>query len=431
MKAIKKTTAFLLILTTILGFSACKKDDDNSETGNATNVTIYEVRKDSINETASYTGEILGAETTVVSSQTSGIAQTIHIKEGDFVSEGTLLLSIDSSQYQLAYNQALAAYNSALAGKKSAEASYNSVTGGSSKQTINQLEAAMNSAKLSYDNALDIYNKQKTLFDMGAISQVEYNSHKTNMENAKLNYETAKSNYELTKNVVVNESEQSAKAGVETASAGVMQAKAALDIAANNLNNCSITAPISGYISSKTVSRGQMVAAGVSLFTITDTSSVEVQINVTESVILRLNENTKAKIDVASAELENIEGTISLINPVKNTATGLYTVKISVPNPDGILKSGMIAKLNLVTEEKENTITIPSEALIQSDDGEFSVYTANGDKAERKDVKTGISNDEFTEITSGLKPGDKVIVKGKDYLTDDNNQIRIVSKQGE
>lgn len=428
MNSVKKVSAICLALCMCVGFSSCSKETAGDEVNDAINVTVYTASTGDINATADYTGEIIGAESASVSAKVSGEAKYIAVKEGDFVQAGDTLLTIDTVSYQLAYNQARAAYNSAVSGKKSAEANYNSITGGSTQQSINQLEAALNSAKIAYDNALDVYNKQNTLYNMGAISQMEFNTYKTNLDNAKLNYDSAKANYDITKNVVVNESEHSAKAGVESADAAIQQAKAALDIASNNLANCTVTAPISGYVSLKNVNKGQMVSAGLGLFNITNTSSVEVEINVTESVIPLIDVGTKATVNVHSAKLENIEGAVSSFNPVKNPATGLYTAKIAIPNENGALKEGMIANLTLITENSNSTVTVPSAAIMQSDDDGYYVYIANGETAEKMPVEIGIENDEFTEIVAGIDTGDKVIVSGKEYISEQNKKIKIVTE---
>ncbi len=421
--------ALCLCLALVLMLSGCgKKAESTQQIDDSINVTVFEVTKNSINATSNYTGEIMGAESTSVSAMVSGKAQAIYVEEGDYVTAGMTLLSVDKTSYQLAYNQALAAYNSALSGKKSAEASYNSVTGGSTQQTLVQLESALNAAKIAYDNALDTYNKNKTLFDMGAISQVEFNSYKTAYENAKLNYDTAQTNYNLTKDVVTGESKAVAEAGVDSAQAGIQSAKAALDIAANNLSNCTVTAPISGYVSAKNVNKGQMVSAGVALFNITDTSSVNIEINVTESVIPLISVGTKAKIDVNSAELSGLDGTVTAVNPVKNAQTGLYTAKISLPNSNGMLKAGMTANLTLITQSQDNAITVPVNALLQSDEDGYYVYTVSGDTAEKKKVEIGIENSEFTEIISGISIGDKVVINGKDYISKNNNKVKIVTE---
>lgn len=411
----KRLIALILSSLMIVSLCSCSKEKAvNGEAQDEINVTVYEVTKDNINSTADYTGEILGAETTAVSAKVSGEAEYIAVQEGDYVNAGDTLLTIDRTTYQLAYNQASAQY-------KSAQASYNSVTGGSTKQSVNQLETALNAAKIAYDNALDIYNKQKTLYDMGAISQIEFNTYKTNLDNAKLNYDSAKTNYELTKDVVVNETKESAKAGVE-------QAKAALDIAANNLNNCVVTAPISGYISLKNVNRGQMVAQGVALFTITDTSSVEIKINVTEAVIPLMTVGASATVKVSSVSNDEIMGTVSSFNPVKDAKTGLYTVKISVPNPDGALKEGMFASINLLIENRSDILTVPVSSVIKEDESETYVYVVNGNIAEKRVIETGLENDEYIEIISGLETGEKVVLSGKEYISEENNTVRIVEE---
>ncbi|MBR5156710.1 MAG: efflux RND transporter periplasmic adaptor subunit [Clostridia bacterium] len=425
-KSIYKSICLCIALGMMLG--GCGKSKATQQADDAINVTVFEAGEDSINATADYTGQIMGAQSTTVSAMVSGKANGIYVEEGDYVTAGTILLLVDATTYQLAYNQALAAYNSALSGKKSAEASYNSVTGGSTQQSLAQLESALNAAKLAHDNALDTYNKNKTLFDMGAISQLEFNGYKTAYENAKLNYDTAQTNYNLTKDVVSNESKAVAAAGVDSAQAGIQSAKAALDIAANNLKNCTVTAPISGYISAKNVNKGQMVSAGIALFNITDTSSVNIEINVTESVIPLISVGTKATINVSSAGLSNLEGTVAIVNPVKNAQTGLYTVKISLPNADGALKEGMIANLTLITESSDNTLVVPSNALLQSDEDGYYVYIVNGDAAEKRPVQTGIESSEFTEILSGINLGDKVVVDGKDYISKNNNKVKIVTE---
>ena len=87
----------------------------------------------------------------------------------------------------------------------------------------------------------------------------------------------------------------------------------------------------------------------------------------------------------------------------------------------------MIADIVLVTESDSSAITVPSNALLQKDN-EFYVYIANGSTAEKRVVETGISNDEYTEIVSGVQIGDKVIIKGKEYISEKNNEINIVTE---
>lgn len=408
-----KTKVLSIICAALLVCSAgCGKNEEKPiEADTAINVTVYKAKPTDIDHMVTYTGEIKALEETSVSAKATGTAQYVNVEIGDYVDAGTVLLSIDSSDYRLQYNQAKAAYNSAVA-------AYNSTTNGSMQQSTSQLKAAVDGAQLEYDNAKTNYDRMKTLFEMGAISQIEFDGAKTRLSSAELNLNTAKSNYDLTTNVLASETKASAQAAVDSA-------KAALDIAQNALNNTTVKAPISGYVSAKNINKGQLVAAGSPLFTIKNTDMVDAEINVTESMISYVRVGTKATVAVKSAQLDGIEGTVSVVNQVKNPQTGMYTVKVHINNSENLLKEGMFADVTLITEEMEDTIAIPSESIMQDGD-ELYVYTVNNDVASKSVITTGIVGDELTQILTGIKDGDFVVISGKEYISEKNNKVKIV-----
>ena len=262
----------------------------------------------------------------------------------------------------------------------------------------------------------DITENLKTVKTTESAALDAAKSALTNAENA-LN--TAKQNIKLT--ATAN------SAAIQSATAGVASAKTAMEIAASNLSNTTITAPISGYVTKCNVSAGQLVSPGIELFNITNTNMVNAEINVTESVIPYLKIGGKVKTSVTSANINNLEGAISAINPVKDPMTGLYNVKIAIDNKDDAIKVGMLCDVELTLSELTDIIKIPSKALINSNN-EYFVYVANGDKAQKVVVTLGISDEEFTEIMSGLSEGDEVVVSGKEYLSEKNNDIKVVGK---
>ncbi len=421
----KKLISVITACTLALSFAGCGKKEEKSAETTATNVTVSEAKKGDVAKLIEYTGEVKATSTSSVSAKVSANVKAIHVEIGDYVKAGQVLMTLDSTQYSLAYNQASAAYNSAVAAKNNAQASYNQVSGGSLEQSKVSMNQAVSQAQSAYDTALDNYNRQKALFDIGAISQVALDAAKTQMDNAKVALDTAKTNAQINESVVAPQTEASAGAGVNQAQAAVSQAKAALDIAASNLANCTITAPISGYIASKNVSIGQMASPGVEAFNIKNSDSVDIEINVTESVIGSITEGAEANIDIKSAKLEGIKGLVSAVGEAKNDATGMFPVKVTISNKDGKIKVGMLADVSLTTENAENVLTVDYDSLILKNDKYF-VYVAEGDKAVKKDVEIGITDGKKAEVVSGLEAGDKVIVDGKDFLSDKNNEIRIV-----
>ena len=180
-------------------------------------------------------------------------------------------------------------------------------------------------------------------------------------------------------------------------------------------------------MASKNASIGQMASPGIEAFSIKDSDSVDIEINVTESVIGKINVGTDAKIDIKSAGLEDVKGTVSVAGEAKNDATGMFTVKISIPNEDKKIKVGMLANISITTEKVEDTLIIPADAVFQDND-EYFVYIAEGETAKKKTVETGVTDGKSIEILSGIKAGDKVIVDGKDFISEKNNKIRIVNK---
>lgn len=399
----KKIVSFITILCMCsVIFSGCGKKEEAVKTSStATNVTVHKVALSDINSEVNYTGEIKATEESDIAPKISATIKAINNDIGDYVFAGDVLAVLDDTDYRLAYNQALAAYNSAVS---------------SLKQMTNQIETAVASAQIEYDNALSNYNRQKSLYDAGAISKVALESAETRLNNAKLNLNSAKSNYETT----INSSQASAKAAVDSA-------KATLDSATNNLNNTMIIAPISGYVASKNGNIGQIAPAGSPMFSIKSTEIVNVEISVTESVIPYITTDTKAVVTVDTANIDNIEGVVSAVNTVKNPQTGLYTVRIRIDNKDDKIKIGMMANVILQTQSTQGAIIIPSDSILQNDDG-YYVYVVNGNTAEKRIVTTGISNNDFTEVTSGLSADEIVVVSGKEYISDKNNTVNIVEE---
>ena len=379
MNIIKKLTSISLILVLVIVVSSCGKTEKTSSEVSATNVTVTEVKKQTIEDAVTYTGEIKASEHTSVSAKVSGSAEKIFFEVGDYVKEGDVLLQIDNTDYLTQFNQANSAYLSALSQSKS----------------------AVDAAQIEYNNAKVNCDNQKVLYDNGAISKLTYDAAVTRFENAKINLNAAM--------------EQ----------AGLNGAKASLDAAQNALDNTILRAPISGYISSKNANPGQMITPGVEVFSIKNTDNVDAQIYVTESIISKINFETKAIIEVKSAE-KTIEGVVTTASPTKNPQTGMYDVRITIENSDGSLKDGMFADITLTLSDSADALVVPSESVFEDEDDAKYVYIAENDTAKKVKVTPGITTDEFTEIVSGLKEGDKVIVSGKEYLSDKNNKIRVV-----
>ena len=424
----KKLLAIFTVIMLAFSLLGCGDEETATkvQTETAINVSVKSAERKTIENNVTYTGEIKAAESTSVSSKASGITKAVYKEVGDYVTAGDALLQIDDTDYRVQYNQAVSAKNQAQAAYNGAVAQYNSITNGTTQQTKMQLESALSAAKIEYNNAKTNYENQKVLYESGAISKAAYDAAVTRLDNAKLNLDTAQNNYNLTVDVVLEESKTNAQAAVNTAKAALDTANVAVEAAQNALNNTTVKAPISGYIANRNANKGQMVAAGVEVFSIKATQNIEAQINVTEAIIPNVSTGTKAVVSIKSAGVENAEGTVTNVSPVKNAQSGMYPVVISINNEDGVIKDGMFADIQLTLSESVDALVVPSVAVSEDKEGNKFVYVASGDTAVKKVVTVGIITDEYTEIVTGLNENDSVVVSGKEYLSETNNKIRIV-----
>ena len=411
----KKIFCAALAAIMMVSFAGCGKKDDNSGDNIAsTNVTVYEAGKGTVLDSVSYNGTIVEGEYTSISAKVSAKVEEILVKEGDYVEAGTVLARLDSTDFTLAYNQARANYNSALA-------AYDMTANASSVQSQTAASQGLSQAQIAYNDAKLNLDRTTTLYEMGAASKVQLEAAQSAEKNALLALNSAQQNLDLQTGVVSEKTIASAKAGVDAA-------KATLDIAANNLNNTTIVTPSAGYVSAKNIVKGQFASPGVEIFSIKNSETVKVEINITESDIPLVAVGTETKISVKSAGAEAFRGTVSMVNPTKDQRTGLYKVHIEIPNSENKIKVGMIADVTLTLKEKKDVISIPSEAIMQEGE-EFYVYLADkeGKTAVKAMVEKGVENSEMTEIIKGVEKGDKVIVKGKEFLSEKNNKIKITN----
>jgi multidrug efflux pump subunit AcrA (membrane-fusion protein) len=185
-----------------------------------------------------------------------------------------------------------------------------------------------------------------------------------------------------------------------------------------------VRAPISGVISALPVQIGMKISQSSPLAVISGGGGLEIQLYVAERFIYRIKMGLHCEITLDAYPGDNFRGRVSEISPVVDTSSRTMMIKVNVDNPDDKLKAGMFANVKIITEEKEEVITVPETAVLQRG-GEYFVYTVQGDPsdsnvkiAKRTPVSPGLNVDNMFEITEGLKAGDEVIVRGQTTLTD-------------
>jgi HlyD family secretion protein len=375
-------------------------------------VAVEYAEKRLITETITANGKIQPEKEVKITPDVSGEIVELTVKEGDHVERGELLLRIKPDIYISQKDRSLAAISSARA-------------------RLAQAEAQFTQAELSY-------NRTKQLFDEQTIS-------KSDFEQAEASYNVAKSE-------------------VDAAKFSIVSAEASVKEANENLVKTSIYAPMTGTVSMLLVELGERVAgtnlmAGTEIMRIADLSRMEAQVQVNENDIVRVTLGDTALIEVDAYIDQKFKGTVTEIaNSAKTTGVSAdqvtnFDVKILVlpksyeklaekdKNP---FRPGMSCTVDIQTESKPGIITVPIQSVttrtdttkatssVSDEDIRTLVFITDGTYAFAKDVKTGIQDNTYIEITSGIDDSVKVISAPFSAISkklSDSTLIEIVKKE--
>lgn len=240
-----------------------------------------------------------------------------------------------------------------------------------------QAQTSYNAAKLSFDSAKAEFERMEILYKEGAISQQQY-------QGVKSQYDMARQN---------------------------------LSAANDGLSYATVTAPISGYITSVSISEGGLASQASPALTIADISSLKINTNVSEYLVGKIQSGDKVNILIRSLSDFPFKGTITAIAPAPALGTLTYPISISLEDDTGQVKAGMFAEIQVISEMKESVLCIPSDAVFIKS-GETKVAVLQGDIPNLVTVETGLDNGTQVEIIAGLKEGDTIVISGQHYVVD-------------
>jgi len=418
-----KILGTLVVLVLILAFVGKKKGwFGKAET---IKVAVEESKYRNIVETISANGKIHPEMEVKISPDVSGEVVALAVKEGNHVEAGTFLAKIKPDTYISAKNRALAALNS-------------------SKARLDQVNASFTQSRLSYE-------RNKKLWEQKTISESEY--------------EQVEATYKM------------AEADVASAKASVKSAEASLKEAQENLLKTTLYAPISGTIYGLKIEKGERVVgtalmSGTEMMRIADLNRMEVVVEVNENDIVKVQVGDTAVIEVDAYLDDQFKGVVTEIaNSATTTGVSVdqvtnfnvkilllrksykHLIKAGNPYP---FRPGMSANVDIQTNRKNHILSVPIQAVTTRSDtlentsenagreNEFGegadkdikevVFITNDDQsmAIQKEVKTGIQDNNFIEILSGIKDKDRVIVAPYSAISrklKDSTLIEVVTKE--
>jgi RND family efflux transporter MFP subunit len=198
---------------------------------------------------------------------------------------------------------------------------------------------------------------------------------------------------------------------LQAAQAGVDQAQAALQLAQLGVRETQIIAPVDGVVFDRQVSPGALVSP-TSPIVVLIPPSLEVAVNVDEAQLGRVSKGQSVALQVPAYPSESFSGSVVAVAPGVDQKTRSASVRIAPNDSSGKLRPGMLAQVSIVTGAQSNALLVPREAVLGTPipNGQATVVTLDGGRAERKNVRLGLITDKSVEVTSGLVDGQIVAI---------------------
>lgn len=361
------------------------------------------VSRQTIIETVTASGKIQPEVEVKISAEVSGLIFELPVKEGDVVEAGQLLVGINPDIYESAINRADAAVNTA-------------------RSTLASARARKLQAEAQFEAASRAWERSQTLFEQGAISQAEYDQ--------------AKSSFEVSRAEV-----EAAAESIVSSEFSIRSAEATRREAADNLKRTRIMAPQGGTVTALTKEIGEAVLGtsmmqGETIMRISDLSSMEVNVEVNESDIVRVNLGDTASVEVDAFRDEVFKGIVTEIgntalNAMDNLSASLnqvtnFGVKIRIlPESYNHLaeagsspfRPGMSATVEIKTASANNALAVPLKAVTTradttenaAENSVLCVFVLEEGEAKMRVIEGGIQDSKYMSILSGLAEGDEVV----------------------
>ncbi len=363
-------------------------------------------------------GYIVAHHPIQVSSKVVGKVAWVGIEKGDHVKEGQVLVRLEDSEYQAQLEQAKANLGVAQAKLKELET-------GSRPQEIDAARAAADQAKANFENARVNLQRTEAMAKAQIASPSQLDAARTQFEVTKGQLESAQKNFELVKIGPRIEA-------IQYARAQVAQAQAAVAYAQTMLDSTLIRSPIDGTVLERLVERGEMISTmnfggtgGVkaSVAAIADLNDLQVQLDINQNDFPRITPAQSCAVSADAYPDRVYQGMVAEIAPEANRQKATIEVRVKVLKPDAYLRPEMNAHVSFLAPAKSGqkssreVLSIPRSALLQRE-GKNTVFIIDGSHARLREVQLGRDLGDRLEVTDGISPNDRIVVRVPDGLTD-------------
>jgi RND family efflux transporter MFP subunit len=320
--------------------------------------------------------------------QTGGIVRDVAVRNGMRVSEDQILFTLDDREHVIRLREA----EERLLERRI---------------EYNIMKAGPTPATTANDEMLDLlvemeeqYRRASEAYELGELSDRE-------LRHIRREYEATRAYLDSRREeVIANKS-------------GLSQAEQAYERAQLTLSHTRVRAPFDGHVAGLDIQKGLTVQTGREYGTVIDLHTVHIEAGVIESELPHIKENFRVYARFPALGDEQFEGRVHSVSPLIDRETRTARVTVAIPNPDGIIKPGMFANLEIITDVIPDALVVPREAVLVRDGREL-VFRIEENRAKWQYVTPGERNPEYVHILRGIARGDTVAVDGHHTLAHDS-----------
>jgi RND family efflux transporter MFP subunit len=375
--------ASLTVLPAALLLS-CSKSNDRPGTAGGTKTRAVSVARAELRpmeRAVTAVGSLVAQEQATLSIKVPGRLQTVAVDLGSVVKKGDLLAQVEPHDYELRVRQAAAALAQSRAMLGLRLDGTNDLVEIENTSVVRQARAVLDEAGKNRDRVLSLARS-------GISSEAE-------VDTTEAAYRVALNRYEA------------ALEEARTRQATLAQRRAELELAQKQLSDTALRAPFDGAIQARAAGLGEFLATGTPVLMLVRTDPLRLHLEVPEREApgVRLGQLVRVHVE---GETNSCTGRIARLSPAINEQNRMLIIEADIPN-DGALRPGVFVRGDIITRERDDGLSVPSDAIITFA-GLEKVVVINGDKAFEKTVVTGRRGADWVEIVSGLSPGERVVV---------------------
>ena len=388
--------------------SGCSKQE--KEKAPVVTVQVTPATRATISQSVSAEAVIYPLEQATVAPKITAPITEFKVRRGDRVRKGQLLATLE--------NKDLAGQAEASRGQfEQADAGYKTSVDATIPQQLQKAQLDADAAKTAFDAQQRVYNSRKELFDQGALPQRD-------LDSATVALAQARGAYEVAQKQLADLQRLGKEQALKSAHGSRLTAEGQMRAAEAQLSYSEIRSPIDGVVTDRPLYAGDLATANQPILTVMNLSRLIAKCHIAQSDAALLKVSNPADLTIPGLD-EPIKGRVSLVSPALDPGSTTIEVWVEAVKPNPALKPGMTVELSMTAKTVKDALVVPTPAVFRNNEGANYVVIAGSDgHAHVKTIQVGVHNPEFSQIASGVNPGEPIISSGG-YALPDNTQIKI------